>query len=67
MLKVRNTLKIYEYNGEKTDLPFKEMDVGSHWNQESLVHLRINDQDVVVSASDLIYAVNNARNINRYG
>lgn len=62
---VQNDVKVYGdgFNEPKTKLVI----VRSHWNEERMVEMTVGTETVKVLASDLIAAVNNATNTNRFG
>lgn len=66
MINVKNTVAVYEVNGEETKSDDAvSVEVRSHWLRNSMVVLSVNGTVVTVSASDLRLAVDNATNTGR--
>ena len=57
------TCQIESYDEPKKPSVF----VKSHWNSPKFVHIEFDGKEVTVSATDLIEAIKNAVNTNRYG
>ncbi|MCP4651488.1 MAG: hypothetical protein GY853_15600 [PVC group bacterium] len=67
MIKVENTVKIYEMNGEETASEDKNVKISSHWNRNELVNIKITGVAMItVSAKDLESAIRNATNTARF-
>lgn len=68
MIEVQSTLPIYEIDGRELAGPRLQdaVVVRSHWNRTDLVVIRIGDKHYTVVAGDLIAAIKNATNNNRY-
>ena len=72
MINVRNEIKVYELHGRPVDdtvlsatiIPL--FFVASHWNENSKVIITLGGEMVTVVASDLIAAIKNATNSNRF-
>ena len=72
MIKVSNEVTVYELCGTPTDssrllatiIPL--FTVESHWNEREKVVITIGGETVTVVASDLIAAIKNATNSNRF-
>jgi len=67
MIKVKQTVEIYEENGGEIPLGIsKHMTVESHWNRDERVILVIGRRRITVIAADLQAALDNATNTNRF-
>ena len=66
MIKVKNEIKVYEIDNKKVDWQKNSIQVVSHWNEENKIVLVIDEKSYTVSANDLVTAIKNAQNINRY-
>jgi len=67
MIKVKQTVEIYEENGEEIPLGIsKHMTVESHWNRDEWVILVIGRRRITVLVADLQAALVNATNTNRF-
>jgi hypothetical protein len=69
MIKVVNEVNVLETNGQEVETKVggdeQRLIVASHWNYSSKVVLAYGGETITVNASDLIMAVENARNTNR--
>jgi hypothetical protein len=67
MIKVKQTVEIYEENDQEVSLG-KEKSIGveSHWNHDEWVILIAGKRRITVNAEDLKTAIDNATNINRF-
>lgn len=62
-VKIQQQIKVYEKDGKEIaggDVP--TISVHSHWNHNDMVILVVEGKTVTVCGTDLIKAVNNARN-----
>ena len=69
MIKVQQTIEVYELDGKQETLSGMErsqIGIDSHWNRSAFIVLVINGHRYTVVGKDLQAAVENARNINRY-
>ena len=67
MINVTCTIGIYEINSKDSDPLEEKLIIESHWNCEDRICLTINGKDeITVIANDLIEAIRNATNVNRY-
>ena len=70
MIKVTNEIKLYELYGKQMDKLFDTVIplfiVESHWNEGGKVVVTLGGETVTVVASDLIAAIQNATNSNRF-
>jgi hypothetical protein len=67
MIKVVNTVSIYEVNGtEHRGLDAPTLTVSSHWNNDRSVVLELDGKKITVAASDLHAAITNACNTKRF-
>lgn len=73
MIKVYNTIKVYEENDRDVSLAGEELTVSSHWTNDKLVVITIKNKSSVttvtnlaVKASDLLAAIANATNTARF-
>ena len=65
MIKVNCEVGTYNDNLEiKKDMP--KLIILSHWNRDNMVWVEINGEKHLVVAQDLIEAIKNCTNINRY-
>lgn len=63
MIKVSNTLTVYEVGGQETKVgSVPKLEVRSHWNRQALIVLEIGGQSYTVAADDLTAAIRNATN-----
>lgn len=72
MIRVESEIDVYEVNGSEELAKEAQRDnrcmfIKSHWNQEKLVRLKLPSGEVTVGAADLLAAVRNATNTNRFG
>ena len=69
MIKVSNSVKVYEVDGKEIkSLDYPQIKVDSHWNRNEFIVLQSEDgKKYTVCSRDLIAAIENATNINRYG
>lgn len=66
MIKVTNTLKCYDL-GETNSRKEEEIIIKSHWPNSNWIIIELGNGDkITVVANDLITAVKNATNINRF-
>lgn len=66
MIKVTNTLKCYDL-GETNSRKEEEIIIKSHWSNSNWIIIELGNGDkITVVANDLITAVKNATNINRF-
>lgn len=63
MIKVRSEVKSYDDDAKALPEPVL---VENHWNDSALIGITVNGQKCVVSASDLLAAIKNATNCNRF-
>jgi len=65
-IEVINSVPIYEIDGEEKGLPNDDetLQIKSHWNNNKMVIIKLNDKEVTVAAEDLEKAVVNATNSN---
>lgn len=66
MINVKNEVKVYEIDNREVDLQTNSIQVLNHWNENEKIVLAIDDKSYTVSAYDLLTAIENARNVNRY-
>lgn len=67
MIKVKQTVEIYEENGKEIPIGTnKSIRVESHWNRDESVILVFGRKHITVIGQDLITAINNAMNTNRF-
>lgn len=65
MIKVNCEVKTYYNNSEvKVDMPI--INIKSHWCRNEMVWIEINEEKHLVVAQDLIEAIKNCTNVNRY-
>lgn len=65
MIKVQNRVTVYEIN--EKDTTTSELMVFSHWNDPNRIILQFDqDKRYTVLASDIIEAIKNAQNSNRF-
>ena len=67
MIQVKNEIRVYEVDDK--DVGFKEgpeFTVENHWNQTAYVVVSIDGKKYTVVAADLMAAIKNATNVNRY-
>lgn len=65
-IKVSNEIKLFKKDGESVPVGEPALIVESHWNYDTLIHLKYGDLDIVVPAKDLKAAIANATNISRH-
>ena len=66
MISVKNTIKCYDLESTNARKE-KEISVCSHWNEQSKVVIELGNGDkITLVADDLMVAIKNATNINRY-
>lgn len=67
MIKIKQTIEIYEENDEQVPMGInKSMGVESHWNRDERVILVVGKRRITVIGQDLITAIQNAMNTNRF-
>jgi len=70
MIEVTNIVEVYELNGSKLNTIKShkpKLTVKSHWNENRMVTLQLDDGSIVgVYADDLIASINNATNSARF-
>lgn len=68
MIKVENKQQVYEIDGKDVTGPRDEyqLTVASHWNRPEFVVIKFGDNSYTVVANDIIAAIQNAKNTNRY-
>jgi len=67
MIKVKQEIEIYEENDEEVPIGIdKSLSVESHWNWNERVILRLGKRRITVIGRDLITAIQNAMNTNRF-
>lgn len=67
MIKVKNEVKVYECNGKDTAcLDNALIGIESHWNDNNKIVLVACGERYTIVAEDLICAIKNATNINRF-
>lgn len=66
MIKVENTVQIYEKDGKETKHGEHHLIVKSHWNYNDRVVLEFGEQNITVTEKDLLAAIKNATNIARF-
>ena len=67
MIKVKQTVEIYEENDAEVPIGTnKSIEVESHWNWNERVILVIGRRRITVIGEDLITAIQNAMNTNRF-
>lgn len=70
MIEVQNIIPVYEIDGQEVKFADPKLrptiGVASHWNRMDLVVIKIGDKNYTVVAGDLITAIKNATNTNRY-
>jgi len=66
-MKVVNTIKLLEINGEKAGKvgDDRRLVIESHWNYSDRIHIKYGDIDLLVPAGDLERAITNAKNHSR--
>ena len=64
MSKIKVNCIVDTYNTQTTISKTNQVLVGSHWNDQDLVHIRINgaEEEVLVRGRDLIKAITNCMN-----
>jgi len=67
MIKVKQTVEIYEENDVEVSIgTSKSLGVESHWNHNERVILGFGEKRITVVGRDLITAIQNAMNTNRF-
>jgi len=67
MIEVKQKVEIYEENGESIPIGVtKNINVESHWNHDEWIILVVGKRRITVKGQDLITAIHNAMNINRF-
>jgi len=66
MISVKNEVKVYEIDNKEVNWQKNSIQVVSHWNYDNKIVLVIDDKFYTVSANDLVAAIENAQNVNRY-
>lgn len=67
MIKVQNEVTVYEIDGTRTTIERPRVKLLSHWNDHDLVVMEMLDgKKYTFSAKDLMAAISNAQNTNRF-
>lgn len=66
MIKVTSIVPVYEVNGDNQVANPAPLIVKSHWNDNMKVVVMVGETKLTVSARDLIAAIENAINSNRF-
>ena len=66
MIKIKQEIHVYYLDGDETFVSGPIVQINSHWNRNEIVEIEVGGHRYGVNGDDLLVAIKNAMNTNRF-